>query len=162
MTLCIIYHSETGNTRHVAQHLASACDGRLVEVYDRARYSSFTRFFVRCKRARGEEINPVEPASIDVSGYDLVAFGSPVWAYKPTPVIHAAIAALKGCEGKTAVAFFTHGGKPGQSEEVIKKWIESRGMRFAGAYGITSKQIEDEKTNGELVKIVLAAQHASG
>jgi multimeric flavodoxin WrbA len=162
MRLCIIYHSETGNTRHVAQHIASACDGRLVEVYDRAQYSALTRFFVRCKRAHGEEMNPVEPASIDVTGYDVVAFGSPVWAYRPTPVIHAAIDGLAGCEGKTAVAFFTHGGKPGQSEEVIKKWIESRGMRFAGAYGITAKQVEDEIENAELVKIVKAAQRAPG
>jgi flavorubredoxin len=131
-------------------------------VYDRSQYFALTRFFVRCKRARGEEINPVEPVSIDVSGYDLLAFGSPVWAYKPTPVIHAAIAALKGCEGTTAVAFFTHGGKPGQTEEVIKKWIDVRGMHFAGVYGITAKQVEDEKVNAELVKIVKAAQRASG
>ena len=34
MKTCIIYHSETGNTRHVAQHLAAACDGKLVEVSD--------------------------------------------------------------------------------------------------------------------------------
>jgi len=162
MKLCIIYHSETGNTRHIAQHLASACDGHLVEVYDRASYSALTRFLLRCKKARGEEQTPVEPASIDVSAYDLLAFGSPVWAFKPTPVIHAAIAALSGCEGKQAVAFFTHGGRPGQSEEVAKKWIESRGMHFSGALAIQDKNIEDEKMNTQLVRLVQAAQHATG
>jgi len=99
---CRIYHSEIGNTRHIAQHLASACDGHLVEVYDRASYSDLTRFLLRCKKARSEDMTPIEPTSIDVSAYDLLIFGSPVWAFKPTPVIHAAITALKGCEGKQA------------------------------------------------------------
>ena len=162
MKLCIIYHSETGNTRHVAQHLASAVDGHLVEVYDRASYSALTRFLLRCKKARSEELTPIEPASIDVSAYDLLAFGSPVWAFKPTPVMHAAIAALKGCEGKRAVVFFTHGGRPGECEEVTKKWVEARGMHFFGALAIQQKSIEDEKKNEELVRLIEAAQHAAG
>jgi multimeric flavodoxin WrbA len=158
MKLCIIYHSETGNTRHVAQHLASACDGHLVEVYDRASYAPLTRFLLRCKKARGEELTPIEPAAIDVPAYDLMVFGSPVWAFKPTPVIHAAIAALKGCEGKQAVAFVTHGGRPGESEACMRKWIEARGMHFAGALAIQQKDIEDAQKNGELVKLVQAAK----
>lgn len=157
MKLCIIYHSETGTTRHVAQHLASACDGHLVEVFDRASYSLLTRFLLRCKKARGEELTAIEPAAIDVSEYDLLVFGSPVWAFKPTPVIHAAIAALAGCEGKRAVAFFTHGGRPGESEACMQKWIEARGMHFAGALGIREKDIEDEQKNEALARLVQTA-----
>ncbi len=162
MKLCIIYHSETGNTRHIAQHLASAVDGHLVEVYDRASYSLLTRFLLRCKKARSEDLTPIEPVSIDVSAYDLLAFGSPVWAFKATPVMHAAIAALKGCEGKRAVAFFTHGGRPGESEKKKKKWIEALGMHFFGALAIQQKSIEDDKKNGELARLVEAAHHAAG
>ena len=161
MKICIVYHSETGNTRHIAQHLASACDGQLVEVHDRASYSAVTRFLLRCKKARGEDLTPIEPAAIDVSAYDLLVFGSPVWAFKPTPVIHAAIAALKGCEGKRAVAFVTHGGRPGESEACMRKWIEARGMHFAGALAIQQKDIEDEQKNGELVKLVQAAKQTT-
>jgi flavodoxin len=162
MKPCIIYHSETGNTRHIAQHLASVCDGHLVEVYDRASYSALTRFLLRCKKARSEEQTMVEPASVDVSAYDVLVFGSPVWAFKPTPVIHAAIAALSGCEGRQAVVFFTHGGRPGESEEVAKKWIEARGMHFSGALAIHQKDIKDEQKNIELINLVQAAQHATG
>lgn len=118
MKICIIYHSETGNTRHIAQHLASACDGQLVEVHDRALYSTLTRFLLRCKKARSEDPTPIEPAAIDVSAYDLLVFGSPVWAFKPTPAIHAAIAALKGCEGKRAVAFLPTADDRGRPKSV--------------------------------------------
>jgi flavodoxin len=155
MNVCIIYHSESGNTRHVAQHIAEACRGQLIEVTDKTSYNRITGFLVRCKMARGEETTAVEPGSIDVSGYDQLIFGSPVWAFKPTPAIHAAIDALKGCEGKRATAFCTHGGKPGQTAEVFQKWIEARGMKCVGNSGIHQKDIENEKKNRELIEILI-------
>jgi NADPH-dependent FMN reductase len=158
MKTCIIYHSETGNTRHVAQHLASACtDARLIEVYDRADYVPLTRFLSRCKKARGEETNLIEPSSIDVSGFDLLVMGSPVWAFKPTPVIHAAVLALKGCEGKPVIGFFCHGGMPGTSEETFTTWCEGRGMQVRGTVTIYQKEIENEKKTQEILTMVCAA-----
>ena len=154
MKICIIYHSETGNTRHVAQHLSFAFDSKLVEINDIAPYSRLTRFLVRCKMARGEELTKTEPESVDVSGYDLIVFGSPVWAFKPTPAIHTAIANLKGCMGKPAVAFSTHGGRPGQTDETFKKWIEARGMVLAAVTNINQNDIENDKKTKELVALV--------
>jgi flavodoxin len=157
MKICIICHSESGNTRHVAQHIASAFDAHLVEVTDTASYNRLTRFFVLCKMARGEEKTLIEPASVDISGYDLVVFGSPVWAFKPTPVIHAAIDGLKGCMGKPAVAFSTHSGRPGQTDETFKKWIEDRGMVPVAVTNIHQNDIENEKKIKELVALVSAS-----
>jgi flavodoxin len=155
MKICIIYHSETGNTRHVAQHLASVCDGKLIDITDKATYNRLTRFLVWCKMARGEEKTPIEPSSIDVSGFDQLVFGSPVWAFKPTPAIHAAIDSLKGCEGKKATAFCTHGGRPGATAEVFQKWIEARGMKCVGNANISDKDIENEKKTKDLVATLI-------
>jgi flavodoxin len=155
MNVCIIYHSETGNTRVVAQHIATACDGKLIDITDRGSYNRLTRFLVWCKMAMGEEKTPIEPASIDVSGYDQLVFGSPVWAFKPTPAIHAAIDSLKGCEGKKATAFCTHGGKPGQTAEVFQKWIEAAGMKCVGNGNIHQNDIEDEKKTKALISLVI-------
>jgi flavodoxin len=158
MKICIIYHSETGNTRHVAQHLSAACgDPRIIEVHDRAEYSRLTQFLSRCKKARGEETTPVEPLSIDVSGYDLVVLGSPVWAFKPTPVIHAAIDALKGCEDKSALGFFTHGGMPGSSDKTFRRWCKRRRMQVSGTMAIHMKDIENEKKTHDLAAMVNTA-----
>jgi len=157
MKICIIYHSETGNTRHVAQHLSSAFDSKLVEINDIAPHLLLTKFLVRCKMARGEEMTKTEPESVDVSEYDLIVFGSPVWAFKPTPAIHTAIAMLKGCMGKPAFAFSTHGGRPGQTDETFKRWIEEKGMVLAVVTNINQKDIENEKKNKELVALVSSA-----
>jgi flavodoxin len=157
MKICIIYHSETGNTRHVAQHLSLAFDSKLVEINDIAPHAQLTRFLVWCKMARGEELTKTDPESVDVSEYDLIVFGSPVWAFKPTPAIHTAIVNLKGCMGKPAVAFSTHGGRPGQTEETFKKWIEARGMVLAAVTSINQKDIEDVKKNKDLIALVSSA-----
>jgi flavodoxin len=158
MKICIIYHSETGNTRHVAQHIASVTiDNRLVEVTDRAQHSVLTRFIMQCKAARSEDKTTIEPSRLDAKEYDLLVFGSPVWAFKPTPAIHTMIDALANCENKRAAAFVTCGGRPGQSEEVFRKWIESRGMRFMGFKSINQKDIEDDAKNAEIVAFVTAA-----
>jgi flavodoxin len=158
MKICIIYHSETGNTRHVAQHIASVTiDSRLVEVTDRKRHSVLTRFLMQCKAARSEEKTEIEPSHLDVREYDLLVFGSPVWAFKPTPAIHTIIDALGNCEKKRAVAFVTCGGKPGQSEKAFRKWIEGRGMVFAGFMAVNQQDIEDDAANADLVAFVKAA-----
>ena len=158
MSVCIIYHSESGNTRHIAQHIASAIpDTRIIEVTDKAEHSRVTRFLMQCKAAMSEDTTTIEPAQIAVGDYDLIVFGSPVWAFKPTPAIHAAIQALTGCEKKRAIAFATHGGKPGKTEETFKKWIEGRGMQFAGFKDINQKDIEDDTKNADVVKFVKEA-----
>jgi len=158
MRICIIYHSETGNTRHVAQHIASEIvDSRLVEVTDRARHSALTRFLMQCKAARSEDTTEIEPSRLDVKEYDLLVFGSPVWAFKPTPAIHTIINALASCERKRAVAFVTCGGRPGQSQEVFRKWIEARGMTFAGFMSINQNDIEEDAATAELVTFVKSA-----
>jgi multimeric flavodoxin WrbA len=87
----------------------------------------------------------------------LVVFGSPVWAFKPTPAIHAAIDGLKGCMGKPAVAFSTHGGRPGQTDETFKKWIEARGMIPVAVTNIHQNAIENEKEIKELIALVSAS-----
>ncbi|MDD1704981.1 MAG: ArsR family transcriptional regulator [Methanoregula sp.] len=160
MKICVIYHSETGNTRHVAQHIGSVYDAKLVEVRETANHSRITRFLSWCKMARGEELTPIEPAGIDVSTYDLIVFGSPVWAFKPTPVIHAAIIGLKGCEGKRAVAFGTHGGRPGQMGETLIRWINNRGMRILGIAEINQKDIENDKKTKALISLIESARKA--
>ncbi|MDD1702330.1 MAG: NAD(P)H-dependent oxidoreductase [Methanoregula sp.] len=158
MKVCVIYHSETGNTRHIAQHIGQALiDCKLVEVSDRADYSRLTRFLMQCKKAQCENTTEIEPQKLDVSGYDLLVFGSPVWVFKPTPAIHSIIDVLKGCGGKRAVAFVTNGGKPGKSDEVFKKWIEARGMRFMGFFSVNQKDIEDDTKNRELITFITSA-----
>jgi hypothetical protein len=59
--------------------------------------------------------------------------------------------------GKPAVAFSTHGGRPGQTDETFKKWIEARGMILVAVTNIHQNAIENEKEIKELVALISAS-----
>jgi hypothetical protein len=56
--------------------------------------------------------------------------------------------------GKPAVAFSTHGGRPGQTDETFKKLIEERRMVPGAITNIHQNDIENEKKTKELVALV--------
>lgn len=157
MKTCIIYHSYSGITRGVAEKIRKACGGDLVEVQPKEHYSSLTAYTAGCLRARREERDPIVPEKIDVSPYDRIVIGTPVWAWKATPAINAAIAALEGCEGKSAVIFATCGAKSGDTLPILRKALESKGVKVAGEITFTRKEIGDDRKIQKLVTLVTEA-----
>jgi flavorubredoxin len=154
MSVAIVYHSETGNTEGVAKGLASACGGELIPVKDCTGYNKITMYLLGSARARRRELARIEPATIDVSRHTLVVIGSPVWAWSPTPAANAAIAALRGCEGKKGIVFATCGGKPGETLARMKEALAARGVDVVGMFVFAKKDLRDEQKVGELVAAV--------
>ena len=124
------FHSETGNTRHVARHISRKCgDKCLIWVRNETGYSRFTKYLAQCRKSRGEGTTQISPAAIDVATVDTLVFGSPVWAFKPSPVIHAAICALEGYYGQPAIGFFTMGECRVQRRQHSRNGAKSAGSR---------------------------------
>jgi flavodoxin len=157
MTRCFIYHSYSGITRGVARKVRSACDGDLIEVKPRKDYNALTVYMIGGYRATKGELDPIEPKKIDVAGYDLIVIGTPVWGWKPTPAINAAIAALKGCEGKKAVIFATCGREAGETIAIMRKALEGKGVKVVGDMVFGKKDVQDGKKINELIVMVNAA-----
>jgi flavodoxin len=151
MKTSIIYHSFSGITRGIAEKIQKACGGDLIEVTLKKNYSSITAYSLGCYRAIREESDPIEPESIDVSASDLVVIGTPVWAFKATPAVNAAIAALKGCDGKKAVIFATCGSSAKDTLPILEKALEAKGVSVVGQFVITRKEIGE----GQKVKVLI-------
>ncbi len=145
MSVCIVYHSETGNTRKVADAVAKATGATLIPVRDLGGYNKVTMYVLGIPRARAGEKAAIEPPVIDVSPFDLVVVGSPVWAWRPTPASNAAIAALSGCEGKKGIVFITSGGGPRDALDFMRKALEDRGVKVAGSFHFAKGDLGDEK-----------------
>jgi len=160
MTICIIYHSYSGITRGIAEKVQAACGGDLVEVRPRTAYTTLTAYTVGCMRARNETPDPVEPSSIDVSAYDLIVIGTPVWAWKATPAINGAVAALKGCQGKRAVLFATCGAQTGDTLPILAKALGAKGVEVVGQISFNRKEIDDTGKLDGLFAAVKAAEKA--
>ncbi len=154
MSVCIVYHSETGNTRSVAEKVAAATDADLIEVKDLAGYSKTGMYLKGAPKAMRGEKAEIEPAVIDVSGYDTVVLGSPVWARSPTPAVNAAVAALQGIEGKSVIIFCTCGGMAGKTLEKMKALLAERSATVGGAIAFTERDMRKPEMLDALVDLV--------
>jgi flavodoxin len=156
MKTSIIYHSYSGITRGIAEKIQGACGGDLIEVKLKENYSKLTAYTLGCYRATKEQCDPIEPETIDVSASDLLVIGTPVWAFKATPAVNAAIAALKGCDGKKAVIFATCGGSAKDTLPILKKALEAKGVIVVGECVFNKKEIEE----GQKINVLLDSINA--
>ncbi len=67
-------------------------------------------FFLQGRRALKKIRAVLEETSLDFSAYDLVCFGTPVWAFGPTPAMWACLDKCSGLGGKEVILFTTSGG----------------------------------------------------
>jgi DNA-binding transcriptional ArsR family regulator/flavodoxin len=159
---CVIFYSFSGITRGVAENIrnASGCD--LIEVRTKKPYTSFSAYTTGILRSRKMACDPIEPAEIDVSGYDLLIIGTPVWAGRATPAINAAVKALRGCEGKIAVVFATCLNEPGDALPILSKALAGRGVRVITEISLSAKDTKNPDAGGELLRQIIRANPLRG
>ena len=146
-TICI-YHSETGNTHAVMEELARNIGAELIRVRDLAEYGKASMYLLGAPRARMGALAEIEPEQIDLSGYDLVILGTPVWAFRPTPAANAIFRAIQNGSGKKAFIVCTSGGGPGDTLSIMAGHAAVLGMqvisqhhiRFAGRGGTRDEE----------------------
>ena len=154
---CVIFYSYSGITRGVAEGIrnASGCD--LIEVRTKKPYTSFSVYTKGVLHSRKGACDPIEPAVIDVSGYDFLIIGSPVWAWKPAPAINTAVKALAGCEGKMAVIFTTCSNHPGEALPLLSKALADRGIRVMAEISLDAEDTRNPDAGGELLRQIIGA-----
>jgi flavodoxin len=154
MKTCIIYHSYSGNTRSVAERVHAACGGKFIEVKSDEYSSRLAAYTIGCYRAMKGMCDPIEPAIIDVATDDLIVIGTPVWAGRATPAINAAVAALRGCGGKSAVIFATCGGKERDTLPVLRKALEARGVTVTGEFVFDKTGLKDPERVNAMITLI--------
>lgn len=154
---CVIFYSYSGITRGIAEGIrnASGCD--LIEVRTKTPYSAFTAYTTGVLRSRKGMCDPIGPAEIDVSAYDLLVIGTPVWAWKPAPAINAAVMALRGCEGKSAVIFSTCSNQPGDALPILSWALSGRGVRVLAEIPLMAEDTKNPDTGADLVRQIIRA-----
>jgi len=160
LNLAIICYSYTGVTMDIAEQIRESCGGEIVAVRTREKYNTFTAYTRGVLRSRQGESDAIDPEIIDVSGYDLLVIATPVWAWKPAPAINAAIAALRGCEGKKAAILVTCNGQFGETIPLLKKALEARGMIVSAEIGLTKREVGDITRRNGIIGQIVSAYHA--
>ncbi|AAL80838.1 hypothetical protein PF0714 [Pyrococcus furiosus DSM 3638] len=120
MKTLVVFYSRSGTTKRVAQELAKALGADIDEVIDkksRKGILGFLRAGYDATRGRTTRIEFTK----DLSEYDVVIIGTPVWNGRVTPAIRTYL--LENRENiKQAIFFATCAGRPGkclkQMEEI--------------------------------------------
>ena len=152
MKSLIVYHSETGNTKRVAEYIHDKTDSDLLELRPEKKYSKIGMYTSGIKRALMQQEDGIGITEIDLSAYDILIFGTPVWGGKPTPVVNAGLNIIKGGDGKEAVAVATYRGSEGETLNILRKKLEDAGLNVLGAYGFSEKETEDSGKIDEMIK----------
>jgi len=116
MKSIVIYYSYSGNTGKVADILSEvlAQKGEVVTI-DLHCLDEANSFLAQCHRAFRHTKGQIEPVNLDLSGYDLICLGTPVWAFGPAPATNTYLDKCSGVEGKSIILFTTYGSGTGNN-----------------------------------------------
>ena len=108
--ILIAYYSYSGNTKSVAEKIKELTDGDLFEIKTVKEYPRNYNDIVNvAKEEKANDTRPELTEHCDISGYDTIFIGTPVWWYTfATPI--KTFLTENDFAGKTIMPFCTHGG----------------------------------------------------
>ena len=137
----VLYYSQTSNTKTVAQEIATRLNADIEEILAVQPYDGdFQATIDRCMNDREEGVTPeIQPIKADLSKYDVIFLGYPVWFGTYAPPM-AAFLAKADLSGKKVVPFCTFGS--GGLESSVKDLKEKQpNAEVLPGYGVRAARM---------------------
>ena len=145
MKILITYYSYSGITERVVNIWKEILEKKAELKIQRLKpKEEITSFFLQCMSARFKKRCDIEDAIYEVSGYDIVIIGLPVWAFAPVPAINTFLDNVKGIENKKVIVLLTSGSGAGVG--MCFKYIDSL-LRNKGVSDIAEISIPNARMN---------------
>jgi flavodoxin len=128
MNACVLYFSQTGNTRKFAEAISNSL--KIPAVYD---------------------ITTTEPTV--VNDFDLIFLGTPVHGFSPSTESLSFVERLPEGDGKRAVLFCTHRLWKGRTFGKLKKELKKKGYSTILTVSAKGKEFTDETFSEAIGKI---------
>ena len=138
----VVYYSQTSNTKAVAEEIATKLGADIEEIVAVKPYDGdFQATIERCMQEREEGVTPeIQPLTADVSQYDVIFIGYPVWFGTYAPPV-AAFLNQVDLSGKKVVPFCTFGS--GGLESSVKNLTEAQpNAEILAGYGVRAARME--------------------
>lgn len=136
MKTLILYYTFGGTTKKEAERLAAETGADLCRVKEKHSRSFLTTFLPGCPQAMHRKASAIQPVSADLTAYDRIVLGCPIWADYPAPAFNAMVELLP--PGKEVELFFCSGGGTTKSEAGTKEMIEKKGCTVVSLRNIKS------------------------
>jgi flavodoxin len=116
----IIVYSVTGNSLNMAERIRARTGGDIVQLETEETYPVGENLIPYAKKERDELRKPTLKLPLpDISGYDTVFLGTPVWFHELPAAMSLFLDAMD-FQGKPLVPFLTAGGGPGDSMDSLR------------------------------------------
>ena len=145
--IAVVYFSATGTTKKVAEHIQNAVNADIFEIIPQEKYTSddlnwHDHQSRTTKEQNDKSARPEMQNEIDLSSYDVVFLGYPIW-WGDTPRIIQTFVETNALNGKTVIPFCTSGGSGiSGSESTLKSY---KGITWLSGRRLGTSQSEVEK-----------------
>ena len=113
--MLVVYYSwSNGNTKRIAEQLTNGTGADIARIETTEPYSGSHEDVVEQGKREVEAgfMPQINPISVNLSDYDVIAIGTPTWWYTLAPAVLTFLT-TNDFTGKTVIPFMTNGGWPG-------------------------------------------------
>jgi len=147
MKILITYYSYSGNTDRVARIFGKMLESKgEVHIQRLKPADEIKGFLSQCVAARkGKKAILEQGVRFDVTSYDLILIGSPVWAFAPTPAMNTFLENLSGLKDKRVIILLTSGSGMGVKRcfQNIRKILGEKGASMVEEINIPDRKNRD-------------------
>ena len=109
----VVYYSLTGHTKDIAEKIAAKTNADLFEIKTKEAYPTGAKLYTTAKKEIKNKQYPAVESLPDITGYDVVFVGAPVWWYTMAPPLFSVLEQVD-FQGKKVVPFSTQGSNIGK------------------------------------------------
>lgn len=148
----MVYYSRTNNTKEVSELIAEEVGGEFLEIKDKkSRTGPIAYVLGAVESFMGKKTN-IEYEKRDLTQYDTVYLGTPVWASKPAPAMLQFIEE-NDFNGVDVVTFATFMGSGGEATtNAMNSIIKSKGGNIKTSYGFRMTGTDKREMVAEALK----------
>jgi flavodoxin len=135
----VLYYSRTGNCRAVAEAIGETVTCPVQEIKDLKNRAGFWGFISGMIDIRKRPITDIEPKEVNLSAYDTIYLGSPIWGMRFAPAITTVLNAFD-FKGKKMVLFAVVTGKYKQAQlDAYAQSLSEKGAQVVDMFVLKTK-----------------------
>jgi flavodoxin len=157
MKTLILFYSRTGLTKRVAEKIAEALGADIEEVIDTADRSGANGYLISGRDAALNRLAKIKDLNHNLSNYDLVVVGTPIWAWNMATPIRTVLSEQKDKIKQTA--FFCTQGDSG-AKQAFSKMARLIGRDPIDCLALKSKEVVNDKIQKSLEEFVVKLKNA--
>lgn len=143
----VVYFSHGGNTQKLAKEISDQVGGDFRRIEPVNAYPEGDELYDYTEQEQADDARPeIQDLNIDMSKYDTVFIGYPIWWYTYPQVILTFFDNYD-LTGKTIVPFVTHGGS-GMSgtEDDMREYLSDRDVTVLDGLAVSRNDIEEDQS----------------